>query len=104
MPAIVLWSAPRGLPLACGGSRRSRLAASQTRACAAKESMSMRSSVTSWVLFFKKTSLHRLEPPQLTQALAVPGRVPVERGIGRQPAQIEMLVVLPGVADSAEDL
>ena len=41
---------------------------------------------------------------ELTEPFAVPCRVSEEGGICRQPAQIEMLIVLPGVSDTTEHL
>ena len=44
------------------------------------------------------------EPGQLAQVLAVPGGVAEQPGVGRDAAQVQVLVVLPRVPDAAEHL
>src|SRR5262249_53878887 len=48
--------------------------------------------------------LFPLDPGELTEALAMPRRVAVQRGIGGEAPEIKVLVVLPRVANPSEHL
>src|SRR5262249_19473962 len=90
MPSTVLWSTPRRRRPLDFGSRRSRLAASHSRASRRNVSMSV-TAVSS-------------QSGEMADTLAVPRRLPVERGVSGQAAQEQVLVVLPRVADATEHL
>src|SRR6478672_1784119 len=94
MPSTVLWSTPRRRRPLDFGSRRSRLAASHSRASRRNVSMSTSSGLTSV----------SSQSGELADALAVPRRLAVERGVGGQAAQEQVLVVFPRVADATEYL
>src|SRR5258708_12555732 len=73
--------------------RGSRLAASHARACSRYSSTLV--AVVAVIGSLPSTS----EPVDPADPLAVPFRVAVEHPVGREPAEIEVQVVLPGEAD-----
>src|SRR5579875_2457688 len=107
MPSLVLWSMPRRRP-AAAGSRRSRFAASHARAWARKASrdspVAVCRSVAVSLIASSSQVVGGSQVVDGADPLAVPGRLAVEGGVGRQPAQVEVLVVVPRVPDPTEDL
>src|SRR3954447_26695709 len=97
MPSTVFASMPRN-------RRRWPPRGSGSRFCSIQARASCRKVSTSIVSVLIVAPSSRSQSGQLADPLPVPRRVAVQGRVGRQPPQVEVLLVLPRVADAAEHL